>query len=199
MVHQKCVTPAELEAAGKPKEMVARLKAGTMEMKERLAQLIAALCTQDHSQIDAVVKANAVPPLVALVSTGSENGQLHGACAMAAIAADRPEVQLQIVEAGGIVPIVNLLRMGSAGTQEQAIHALASVSEDRQHQEAVLKTGALKYVTNLLKGGKGNTTVYAAAAAANLVAENNSAQQNFVELGGLPLLLTLLTACGPSH
>lgn len=192
MVHQKRVTPAELEAAGKPKEMVARLKAGTMEMKERLAQLIAALCTQDHSQIDAVVKANAVPPLVALVSTGSENGQLHGACAMAAIAADRPEVQLQIVEAGGIVPIVNLLRMGSAGTQEQAIHALASVSEDRQHQEAVLKTGALKYVTNLLKGGKGNTTVYAAAAAANLVAENNSAQQNFVELGGLPLLLTLL-------
>ena len=192
MVHQKRVTPAELEAAGKPKDMVARLKTGTMEVKESVSRLIAALCTQDSTQVEPVVKADAIKPLVELVAKGSENGQLHGASALAAIAENRPEVQQKIVEAGGIEPIVALLRMGSAGTQEQAIKALASVSEDRQHQEAILKTGALKNVTSLLKGGKGNTTVFAAASVANLTADNAKAQQAFVEMGGLPLLLTLL-------
>ena len=51
MPHQKRVTPAELEAAGTPAQMVSQLKSSTvnMESKERLAQLLAALTTQDPS------------------------------------------------------------------------------------------------------------------------------------------------------
>ena len=194
MPHQKRVTAAELESAGPPTLLVGMLRSSItpMEKKEWVAQIFAAITTQDPSKSAGLVKAGAIGPLVALLSTGTESGQLNACSALASIAASDPSYQEQIVEKGGIAPLVYLLKGGSAGTQEQAINALASVSEDRRHQEAIIKAGALKLAVNLLKGGKGHTQVYAAATTANLATLNPDAQATVLELGALPLLLALL-------
>ena len=119
MPHQKRVTPAELEAAGPPKDLVAQLRSTTvpMEKKEYVAQLLAALTTQDPSSSAGLVKAGAIGPLVALISTGTQICQLNACSAIASIAANNKAHQQQIVDArwpgswqGALSSSANLLR-----------------------------------------------------------------------------------------
>jgi len=58
----------------------------------------------------AVVKANAVPQFVALLSSPEENVQEQAVWAIGNIAGDGPQLRDVVIDAGGVEPILKLVR-----------------------------------------------------------------------------------------
>ena len=108
-------------------------------------------CYPKQDTAAAIVKAGGIKPLVGVLTSGTDGGQIHAAATLAAIADGNAEFQLQIVNAGAITPLVTLVRMGSQRAQTYAAAAIASISEDPQHKEPIIKTGAILPLVRLVR------------------------------------------------
>ena len=141
------------------------LHTGT-EGKEFSAHLLSIVVEQQYGSpaedmADTLVKAGGVQPLVALVASGSNDGQIYAAETLASIASNHPLHGDSIVAAGGILPLVGLLKQGSQKAQRGAAAALAKISDNRDHQRPIIRVGALAPLVRLLRVGIADAQVHA--------------------------------------
>lgn len=134
--------------------IVKDLKAASQDGKEKNAHLLDVLADQSSENVTVMVKAGAIVPLVGLIASGTDGGQIHAASTLARISAANREFQTLIVNAGAITPLVTLLRMGSQKAQMFAAAALASLSEDQEQQKSIIKAGAIAPLVRLVRVGK---------------------------------------------
>ena len=84
----------------------------------------------------AIVAAGAVPPLVALLRSGSEPGKERSAGALLILAVNA-ENQVKIAAAGAIDPLLALQRNGSAEAQAISAGALTELAKTAENQETI--------------------------------------------------------------
>ena len=95
----------------------------------------------------------AIPPLVALVCTGSD-GKEEAACALASLACKSDIAAQWIVDAGGIAALVELLRDGSDDGKEQAARGLGNLSSaDNAYDAMIAEAGAIDPLLELERNG----------------------------------------------
>ena len=173
-------------------KLVKDLKTQPQEAKEQVAHLLDALAMQSTDHPLAMVNAGAIPPLVGLLESGTDGGQIHAASAIATIASVTKKYD-SIVKAGAIKPLVMLLRMGSQRAQTYAAAAIASVSEQTSNKGLITRAGAISPLVRLVRSSVSvDAQVHASNAIANLSAENPDAQNAIYAAGAVPLLLVLL-------
>ena len=166
--------------------IIKELKAAPQDGKEKNAHLLDMLAEQDEN-VKAMARAGAIVPLVSLVASGNDGGQIHAASTLARIATVEREFQAAIVQAGAITPLVSLLRMGSQKAQMHAAAALASLSEDHEQQKPIIRAGAISPLVRLLRVGIDDAKISAADCVANVSAANMEAQAAVHATGAIPL------------
>ena len=172
--------------------IVKDLKTAPQDGKEKCAHLLDVLTSSLADGIPAMVRAGAVAPLVGMLASGTDGGQIHAASALASIAAARHDFAATIVSAGAVAPLVALVRSGSAKAQMHASAALAALSEDRTQQWPIIKAGAILPLVRLLRLGIDDVKIHAALCIANISAAHSEAQHAIHAAGATPLLLSML-------
>ena len=199
MVRGTTVTARDIKAAGDipslAKQLVGKIANGSVEVRDSAAAMLRSLASQNHgaNQPD-VLAANAIGPLVALLSTGTASGQESASVTLGMLASGNAETQKAIVSTGGVAPLVALLKMGSAKVQEGAATALAALDADISHQQSIIKAGAIPPLVAMLNGGSAAAQAFAAQTIANAAAYSAEAQRAIAKAGSIPLLLGLLGA-----
>ena len=188
-------------AAGMTKDDIPRiikeLKSAPQDGKEKSAYLLDIMAEQEEN-VKAMVKAGAIGPLVELVASGNDGGQIHACSTLAQIALAETDFTSEgnprdaIVLAGAITPLVSVLRSGSEKAQMHAAAALASLSEDPENQMPIIKAGAIAPLVRLLRVGTDDAKISAADCVANVSAANMEAQAAVHAAGAVPLLLEML-------
>ena len=181
--------------------LVADLKSGNMESRERTAKHLAAAvaASADPSAEDSLspasraVRAGAIQPLVALVGSGSDGAQMHASSALASIAAAGHRADVAAANSA-IASLVTVLRQSSQQAAAQAAAVLASVAELPTSKVSILKSGALPALVRQLKVGLTEARISAALAIAHLCARSGEAQQMVLATEAVPVLIGLLAS-----
>ena len=119
----------------------------------RAAQALFELLCESDDNVDLIVVAGAIPPLVALVCNGSD-GKEEAACALASLAYKGDIAAQSIVDAGGIAALVELLRDDSDDGKEQAACALGNLSSAGDAYDAMIaEAGAIDPLLELERNG----------------------------------------------
>ena len=119
----------------------------------RAAQALFELLCESDDNVDLIVVAGAIPPLVALVCNGSD-GKEEAACALASLACKSDIAAQWIVDAGGIAALVELLRDDSDDGKEQAACALGNLSSAGDAYDAMIaEAGAIEPLVELERNG----------------------------------------------
>ena len=120
----------------------------------RAAEALTDLLCESDDNVALIVAAGAIPPLVALVRNGSDDGKEKAANALANLADNVDDVADQsIVDAGGIAALVELLRDGSAVGKEEAARALANLACNDVAAQPIADAGGVAVLVELLRDG----------------------------------------------
>lgn len=142
---------------------------------------------QDENQ-GGIPRAGGIPPLVALLSRGSEVTQQYTAAALEALARDHTDNQIALAKAGAIEPLVSLLGSDTKETQEHATSALLYLaSHDEESRNAVVK----KLVV-VLDARNAAAQLQAARALAVLAARTTDNRKAITAADAVPRLVRLL-------
>jgi vacuolar protein 8 len=182
--------------------LVHELQVGSSDARLSAAKMLGAvLASSVPSAAALLVRLGAVAPLVALVSTGTDQGRTAAASCLAAIAASKREHQEAVARAGAMAPLVALLRAGSNKAQLQAAAALSALSEHAALRPPEMAAGmaamaprCMAPLVRLLKAGTADAQVCAALAIANLAADSREGQDRAADEGAVPLLVGLLAS-----
>ena len=122
-----------------------------------------------------VMETGGVTPLVTSLCSDNRTVTMQAAAALARLALDNKNAQVEIARSGGISPLVTLLdRFESEGTQEHAAAALAELALIPLTKRAIDQAGGISpLVSLLLYDGAMTSKKYAAAALARLSIEGN--------------------------
>lgn len=173
------------------KKLVEKLRTGSMEVKEQSAGTLACLAEQQTENADKIGQLGGVPPLVALVLMGSPLAQEHAAGTLSFVARSNKDWKAQLISQGAIMPLATILRSGGGGVQEQAAAAFASISDSTEAQKAIIKTGCIPVLVDLLRRST-TAQVNASQALAHLAALNVEGQTGVFQAGAVRYLLMLL-------
>ena len=176
------------------KSLVKKMTVGVREDQEQAVGMMASLASQNHNEhTTAMFKADAIAPLVQLLSTGSAKSQAAASLALQAMMLDKPTHQKAMAKAGIVRPLVKLLKTGSAKVQETAASALASLDADVAYQGEMVRAGCIQPFVAMLKGASVAGQAFASQALANVASFDQEEGQNaIVGVGAVPLLLVLL-------
>ena len=195
MVLDRRVSGAEVVQAGGlgayVKELIGNVRNGNMEAKEKAAATLAMLAEQMTENADQIGRQNGVPSLVALVLMGSAVAQEHAATALACIARANKDWKQAMITHGAIMPLATILRSGGGGVQEAAAAAFASISDNAEAQKAIIKTGCVPVLVELLRRSS-TAQVNASQALAHLAGLNVQGQTEVHQAGAVKYLLLLL-------
>lgn len=138
----------------------------------------------------AVGKLGGIGALVTILKSGGNSAQEQAAAAVASISQTTANKE-PILKAGGVPPLVMLLKAGSAEAQVYASEAVGNLASLVEVQMSVQKAGGVPKLLALL--GSGRAQEFAARAIAKLAHENHAIQVEVCKLGGIALLLALLS------
>lgn len=138
-----------------------------------------------------IIKAGAIPPLVAMLRTGSAAAQAFAAQATANAAAYNADAQKAIAKLGSIPLLLALLASGKAQTPAAcALARLACDNAEIQHE--ISEAGGIAPLLALLNGLDVEAQVQAAAALSEMANDNRQTQAAIAKAGGIGPLLSLL-------
>lgn len=142
--------------------------------RAQAAQALAAL-DSDVSHQSGIIRAGAIPGLVAMLKNGSAAAQSAAAQATANAANYSSETQKLIAKAGGIPLLLGLLGGGKA--QKPAASALSKLARGNLDIQAEISdTGGIAPLLSLLNGLDTEAQVQAAAALCEMARDNASTQ-----------------------
>jgi len=152
-------------------------------------------------QMSSMLAAGAIPPLVALLSSGTDATKEHSAGALANIANGHDDYQSTIGKAGAIKALVSLLEAtGSSepsvanGVAARAASALLLLCLKKDNGEAVKAVDGIAKLTEALKRG----VAEAAGALMNLALHSKADQSAILSGGALPFLVEMLSSGTPA-
>lgn len=172
---------------------------GTAEQQEAVASAIANVTPNsvDKSGANkvAVAKAEAIPPLVALLKAGSLGVQIgvqkQAARALHNITSKNNENKEAVVAAGAIPHLLAIMKDGLPHVQEQAIGVLRNCSGGSDDNKASFtRSGAVPALAKLLRSSTPDVQVHIAVILYNLA--NNSADRRDTVAPAIPRLVVLL-------
>ena len=146
-----------------------------------------------------IVEESDIPPLVALVTNGSNpDGQQEAVTALANIALNAA-IRAKIVAAGGIAALVALMRKGNTRCQAEAAWALDILARDdigavdsAANRAAIVDAAAVDPLVALLTNGSTGDREQAARELANL-ASCDTIQEAIADAGAIPPLVELVS------
>jgi HEAT repeat protein len=118
-----------------------------------------------------MVREGTIPPLVRLLSEGTEDAKEAAAGALWNLAFD-DDNQREIATIGAIPMLVQLLEEPSSGTAVAAAGVLGKLGDSAQHCEVIVGAGAIPALVKLVKGGEGRTKEVAVEALWNIVSHD---------------------------
>lgn len=147
------------------------------------------------------MKAGGIPPVVALLRIGTEQGRLEAVRSLCNLVGSRKESKNQVAEAGGIPVLIEILHGGSGTKKVQAREISAAllgniVAGHPENQEAVGALG-VPLLVSLLKDTGIQGQQWATVAIHNLVDGHPKNQERAVKAGCLPALMRLVQLGNP--
>ena len=160
----------------------------------RIAQAAGALrnLAMNDQNKAAIAAAGGIPPLVALVTSGSDSAKAQAACALENLAPNDQNMAA-IAAAGGIPPLVALVTSGSDSAKEHAAGALRNLAMNDQNMAAIAAAGGIPPLVALVTSGSDSAKEQAARALINL-ALNDQNKAAIAAAGGIPPLVALVTS-----
>jgi len=154
----------------------------------------------------AIVAAGAIPLLVKLLRSGSDEGKTESALKVLFLSLiNGGTTKAAVVAAGALPPLVELLSGGSNEVRANAVSFLSNLAfRNDANKAAIMKAGAIPPLVQLLRSGPDECRVYAATALSYLmgaVASEEGPQfcnvadrvaAAIVAAGAIPLLVELL-------
>eukprot|EP00435_Cladocopium_sp_Y103_P017605 s551_g4.t1 len=159
--------------------------------KKKAAESLANLALKNDENKVAIAAAGGIPPLVALVTSGSDAAKTQAAFALRNLALKNDQNRAAIAAAGGIPPLIALVTSSSDSAKKEAARALGHVGLNDQSRAAIAAAGGIPPLVALVTSGSDSAKEYAAGALANLADENEAA---IAAAGGIPPLVALVTS-----
>ncbi|XP_020099125.1 U-box domain-containing protein 4-like [Ananas comosus] len=110
----------------------------------------------------------AVPPLVAMLRSGSEESAEAAILALLNLGVKDERNKINIVEAGALEPIIHLLQSPNPDLQEYATAAVLTLTASSANKLAITTTGAIPLLVEVLKEGNAQAKADAVTALYNL-------------------------------
>ena len=189
--------------------LVELLKNGFSEAKATAAGALGCLAAKtcsshadDSPPTDArmaIAMAGGIPPLIAMVRSGSQSNKATAAQALASLSTDYDN-KIVIAASGGIPPLVELSRSGSSQGKEAATLALARITTGAENNQVAVATAAgVVPLLDIMRGSSetdgnvisGVAREKAAVALAN-IARNPANKRAISQAGGIPPLIEML-------
>ena len=159
--------------------------------KKEAAQILANLAWNDQNRA-AIAAAGGIPPLVALITSGSDSAKGYAAGALRNLARN-DQNKAAIAAAGGIPPLVALVTSGSDFAKENGARALRILAANDQNMAAIVAAGGIPPLVALVTSGSDSAKEKAAYALA-LLTVNDQNRAAIAAAGGIPPLVTLITS-----
>ena len=150
--------------------------------KKEAAEILANLATDDQNKA-AIAAASGIPPLVALVTSGSDSAKQDAARALGNLAVN-DQNKAAITAVGGIPPLVALVTSGSDFAKQCAARALANLATNDQSKAAIAAAGGIPSLAALVTSGSDSAKGHAAHALGNL-ARNDENRAAIMAAGGV--------------
>uniref|UniRef100_A0A7S3JVI0 Armadillo repeat-containing domain-containing protein n=1 Tax=Aureoumbra lagunensis TaxID=44058 RepID=A0A7S3JVI0_9STRA len=111
--------------------------------------------SRDGDNKKAIVHANAIPPLVNLLSSGTANAKEYAAAVLCNLLYYNENNKAAIVHANAIIPpLVNLLSSGTAKAKENAAGVLCYIAfKNENNKAAIVHANAIPPLVTLAKSG----------------------------------------------
>ena len=134
----------------------------------------------------------AVPPLVALLKHGSDQGKENASCAIAVLATSKG-LKRTIEKSGALRRLIRLLSSENPTSRMYAALALGNLANSSEaRKEAITARGGTMPLINLLSDEEGDeTSLYAATALAHL-ANGDLERKKFIAAQGAIIIIVLI-------
>jgi len=143
---------------------------------------------ESNDRLTSIAEAGAIPPLVALLSSGTTQARENAAGALWHMAIDRP-IQLAIAKCSGISPMVAIIDDGTEQAQKNAANALARLATKNADNQMQIS----KYCVGLLANQNTGTQRRAACVLSDLARDNPGSPVVIVNAGAISPLVNLLS------
>ncbi|CAL1142550.1 unnamed protein product, partial [Cladocopium goreaui] len=161
--------------------------------KEEAAKILANLAVNDENKA-AIAAAGGIPPLVALVTRGSDSAKKYAARALGNLASNNDQNKAAIAAAGGIPPLVALVTSGNDSAKEYAAAALGNLATNDQNKAAIAAAGGIPPLVALVTSGSDSAKQDAARALGKLATRIDQNKATIAAAGGIPPLVALVTS-----
>ena len=172
--------------------LVDLLRAKSDDKVQQLSVQVLANISSEPGVKSALVQANTIPPLVALLVSSSERMQAY-ACLVLSDLAMSSDNQASIVQAGAVPHLVKLLNSDADNVQLFATACLGILAYDSTtNQTSIASASALESLKPLLTSDLSSIQACAAGTIRAVVEENRSCQLGALSVDLLPALVHLL-------
>lgn len=179
--------------AGPFRMLVQQLRSESPKVKLLAAAVMAKLSGDSEENIQAIAASKGIPPLVALLDAEEAETQSHAAVVLADMTRGDVKHATDVASEGGVPLLVALLtKSHDLDTKAEAAGALGSVAEG--HAQKVGSAGAIAPLVEMLKTDSNFAKTSASRALARIGAGGKENQDTISSVGGIPLLIALLTA-----
>ena len=188
----------EIAAAGAIPALVACVEGGqacTPTLQHFAAAGLSSLAAGNADNRVAIAKAHAIPPLVALVGTGTLEQRQAATRALNNLSVGNRDNRAAIAKMGGVSLLVKQLSASDStpALKEETAAALASLCAGNEaNKTAVAAAGAIPILVDLVKGGETAPVKARAVAALRVLASKAEYRMAIAQAGLIPLLIEFL-------
>ena len=142
------------------------------EAREKAAAALANLAKNFENEVN-IVLAGGLPPLIALLSSGTPLAQEYAAAALFSLSFNADN-KVVIAQARGVSPLIALLSSGTSTASEEAVGTLLNLAANPDIKDEIRSAGGLPPLVALLASGTPMAKQKAAAALKMLFAKDDS-------------------------
>ncbi|EPS67526.1 hypothetical protein M569_07248, partial [Genlisea aurea] len=158
----------ELTSASHVEDLVKKsLNGDSSEMQTAAVGEIRSLAKYNMENRVIIGESGAIPPLISLLRSDSEQVQEHAVTALLNLSINE-KIKSRIAESNAVEPLIHVLRTGNSRARENAAAALFSISLLEEYRIKIGRSGAVKALVDLLQFGSVRGKKDAATALFNL-------------------------------
>ncbi|KAJ8600639.1 hypothetical protein CTAYLR_006926 [Chrysophaeum taylorii] len=160
--------------------------------REVAAESVWSLAVDNADNKIAIAKLGGIPPLVELVTSGTDVAKENAAAALWNLAANNPDNNAAIAKAGGILPLVDIATHGTVSAKPYAAAALGALAVSASNQVAIARAEGIPPLVEIAKNAASDDAKEMAAAALwNLAVNNAENKVAIARHGGIPPLVEI--------
>ncbi|KAG7380476.1 hypothetical protein PHYPSEUDO_007178 [Phytophthora pseudosyringae] len=171
--------------------LVHDLQHGTATVKEAAA--IRCSCLTTRGEGVTLRRVGVIPPLVILITDGTDNQKLWAAETLVALASENNESCVEVTDAGAIPPLVTLLRSGTDMQKQEAAYALGSLAaSNNETRGRIAQEGAIPPMVAFMQAATDVQTQWAVYALGFLSLNHERNRVLIAQQGAIPPLVAMV-------